>query len=77
MSIEGEEVQAKCVGNTINKIIADNFPDHQKEMPNPVQEAPKTPNRHDKNRNCSWHIIVKTTSTEKKERIFEKKSNNM
>jgi hypothetical protein len=36
-----------------------------------VQEASKRPNRHDQNRTSPWHIIVKTISTENKERIFK------
>jgi hypothetical protein len=29
---EGEEVQAKCISNIVNKIIAENFPNLKKEM---------------------------------------------
>jgi hypothetical protein len=36
-----------------------------------VQEGSRTSNSHDKNRNSLWHIIVKTTSTENKERILK------
>jgi hypothetical protein len=36
-----------------------------------IQEASRTPNRHNQNRTSPWHIIVKTISTEKKERILK------
>jgi hypothetical protein len=39
-------------------------------MPIQVQEASRTPNRFDQNRTTPWHIIIKTTSTEMKERIL-------
>jgi hypothetical protein len=35
-----------------------------------VQDASRTPNRHDQNRTTLWHIIVKTTSRETRERIL-------
>jgi hypothetical protein len=56
---EGEEVQAKGICNIFNKIIAENFPNLEKEMPIQVQEPSRTPNRHDQNRTSQWHIIVK------------------
>jgi hypothetical protein len=46
--------------NIVNKIIAENFPNFKKEMPIQVQEASRTPNRHDQNRISLQHIIVKT-----------------
>jgi hypothetical protein len=36
-----------------------------------VQEASRTPNRPDQNRNTPWHIIIKTTSTETQDRILK------
>jgi hypothetical protein len=45
-----------------------------------VQKASRTPNRPDENRSTPWHIIIKTTRTEIRERILkavtEKKTNN-
>jgi hypothetical protein len=38
-------------------------------MPIHVQEASRTPNRLDQNRTTPRHIIIKTTSTETRERI--------
>jgi hypothetical protein len=40
-------------------------------MPIQVQAASRTPNRHDQNRAYWQHIIIKTTSREKKERILK------
>jgi hypothetical protein len=45
---EGEVVQAKV--NILNKMIAENFPNLEKEMPIHIQEVSSTPNRHDQNR---------------------------
>jgi hypothetical protein len=59
---EGEEVQAKGICNIFNKIITKNFPNLKKVLSIQVQEASRTPNRLDQNKNSSWHIIIKTTS---------------
>jgi hypothetical protein len=40
-------------------------------MPIQVQEASRTPNRTDQNRTTSQHIVIKTTSTENRERILK------
>jgi esterase/lipase len=45
---EGEEVQAKGMCNIFTKIITEQFPNLEKTMPIQVQEASRTPNRHDK-----------------------------
>jgi hypothetical protein len=46
---EGQEVQAKGIHNTFNKIITENFPNVEKTMPIQVQEATRTPNKLDQN----------------------------
>jgi hypothetical protein len=56
---EGEEVQAKEISNIFNKIITNNFPNLVKIMPIQVQEASRTPNRHDQNRSTPQHIVIK------------------
>jgi hypothetical protein len=75
-----EEVQVKGLCNIFHKII-ENFPNIEKDMPIQVQEASKTPNRHDGNITSPWNIIVKIVSTEYKERILKvikkEKSNNI
>jgi hypothetical protein len=70
MGIEEEEVQAKGIHNISNKIITENFPNLEKAMPIQVQEDSRTPNRLDQNRTTPRHIIIKTTSTEYRERIL-------
>jgi hypothetical protein len=52
-------------------MIAENFPNREKELSIQVQEASRTPNRLDQNRTSPWHVIIKTTSTESRERILK------
>jgi hypothetical protein len=68
---KGEEVQAREICNIFNKIITENFPNLKKDLPIQVQESSRTPNRLDQNRNSPWHIIIKTTSTDNRERILK------
>jgi hypothetical protein len=51
-----------------SKIITENFLKLEKAMPIQEKEAPRTQNRLDQNRATPQHIIIKTTSTENKER---------
>jgi hypothetical protein len=79
-SKEGEEVQAKGIHNIFNKIITENFPNLKKVFPIQVQEASRIPNRLDQNRTSPQHFIIKTTSTENRERILKavrEKTNNI
>jgi hypothetical protein len=55
----------------VNKRIAENFPNLKKMLPIQVQEASSTPNRLNQNRTSPQHIIIKTTSTESRERILK------
>jgi hypothetical protein len=68
---EREEVQANGIFNMFNKIITENLPNLEKTMPIQVQKASRTPNRPDQNRTTPQHIIIKTTSTENRERILK------
>jgi hypothetical protein len=68
---EREEGQAKGICNTFNKIIAENFPNLEKALPTQVQETFRTPNRFDQNRTSSWLTIIKTTSSENREKILK------
>jgi phosphatidate phosphatase PAH1 len=68
---EGEEVQTKGMCNIFNKIITENFPSLEKTMPIQVQEASKTRSTLDQNRTTPRHVIIKTTSTETRERIVK------
>jgi hypothetical protein len=72
MGIEEEEKdQAKGISNISNEIITENFQNLEKTMPIQVQEASRTLNTHDQNRTIPRHIVIKTTSTENRERIWK------
>jgi hypothetical protein len=64
-------VQAKGIRNIFNKIITENFSSLEKSIPSQIQEASRTPNRPDQNRSTPWHIIIKITNTETRERILK------
>jgi hypothetical protein len=68
---EREEVQAKEICNIFNKILAENYPNLEKELSIQVQEASSKPTRLDQNRTSPWHIVVKIASTETIERILK------
>jgi chromosome segregation ATPase len=68
---EGEEVQAKGIHNVFNKTITENFTNLEKTIPIQVREVSRTPNRLDQNRTTPQHIIIKTTSTENRERVLK------
>jgi hypothetical protein len=63
--------QLKGPANVFNKIIEENFPNLKKEMPIDIQETYRIPNRLDKKRNCSRHIITRITNTLNKDRILK------
>jgi hypothetical protein len=64
-------VQVKGIHNIQKKIIAENFPNFEKELPILVLEASRTPNRLDQNRTSPWHIVIKTPVTEDRERMLK------
>jgi hypothetical protein len=68
---EGEEFQVKWICIIFNKIKTENFPNLEKVMSIQIHEASRTPNRLDQNRTTPHHIIIKTTSTETRERILK------
>ena len=63
--------QLKRPINIFNKIIEENFPYPKKEMPMNIQEAYRTPDRLEKKRNSSHHIIIKTPNAQNNERILK------
>jgi hypothetical protein len=63
---ESEESQLTGQVNIFNKITEENFSNLKKEMPVNIQEAYRTPNRLDQERNYSCHIIIKTPNVQKK-----------
>ena len=69
IGIEGE-LQIKGPENIFNKIIEENFPNLKNDIPIKVQEAYRTPNRLDQKKKSPRHIIIKTQSTQIKERIL-------
>jgi hypothetical protein len=68
---EGEEIQTKGTDNLFNRIIAENFPNLEKERVTQVQEAYRILNYQDQKRTPTRHIIIKTLSTQNKERILK------
>ena len=78
---ENKDFQLKGPANIFNKIIEENFPNLKKKMPMNIQEGYRTPNRLDKKRNSSQHIIIRTTNALIKDRILkavrEKGSSNI
>jgi hypothetical protein len=64
-------VQAKGMRNIFNKIIMEKFPNLEEDIPIQMQEASRTPNRPNQNRTTPRHIIIKTTSSETRERILK------
>jgi hypothetical protein len=71
MGTEREEVQAKGICNIFNKIITENLPNLEKVLPIQVWETSRTPNRLHQNRTSPQNIIIKTMSTENRERILK------
>jgi hypothetical protein len=72
MSVEeGEEIQTKGSDNLFNRIIVENFPILKKERVTHVQDAYRKLNHQDQKRNTPRHIIIKTLSTQNKERILK------
>jgi hypothetical protein len=64
-------VQAKGIHNIFNKIITENLPSLEKTIPIQEQEAFRTPKRLYQNRTTPQHIIIKTISTETREKILK------
>jgi hypothetical protein len=64
-------VEDKGIHNIFNNIITENFQNIQKEVTIQLQEASSIPNRLDENRTSQQHIIIKMTSTEKRERTLK------
>jgi hypothetical protein len=68
---EGEKMQAKRICNRCNRVITENFPNFNKVLTIWVQEAYRTPDILDENRTSPKHVIIKTTSTENRERMLK------
>jgi hypothetical protein len=61
-----EDSQIKGPVNIFSKIIEENFPNLKKEVPMNTQGAYRTTNSLNQKRNCSCHIIIKTSNAHKK-----------
>jgi hypothetical protein len=68
---ESEDSQLKGPVNIFNKIIEEDFPNLNKEMPINIDEAYRGPNRLDQKRNSTTHIIIKIPNAQSKERILK------
>jgi uncharacterized coiled-coil protein SlyX len=68
---ERKEIQTKGIDNLFNRIIAENFPNLEKERVTQVKEAYRTSSHQDPKRNTSRQIIIKTLSTQNKKRILK------
>jgi len=68
---ESGDSQHKGPVNIFKRIVEENFPNLKKEKHINIQETHRTPNRVDQKRNCSSHIILKTSNAQNKERILK------
>jgi hypothetical protein len=68
---EGEEIQTKGIDNLLNKLIAESFPNLEKERIIQMQEAYRTPSHQDQKGNTPRHIIIKTLNIQNKGRIMK------
>jgi hypothetical protein len=68
---ENEDFQIKGKVNIFNRIIEENLSNLKREMPMNIQEAYRTPNRLNQEKNTSLQIIIRTTNTLNKDRILK------
>ena len=71
IGIPEEEKREKGAEGVLEQIIAENFPDLGKEKGIEIQEAQRTPFRHNLNRSSAQHIIVKLAKYKDKEKILK------
>ena len=63
--------RGKGAEGVLEEIIAENFPDLGKEKGVEIQEAQRTPFRHNLNQSSAQHIIVKLAKYKDKEKILK------
>jgi hypothetical protein len=73
---EGTDIPTKGIQNLFNEIIAENSPNLGKYMNTQIQEAYRTPNRHDQKGTSPYYIIVKMLRLQNKERILKAAKEN-
>ena len=66
-----EEKKKKGYEKIFEEIIAENFPNMEKETVNQVQEAQRVQYRKNPRKNTPRHILIKLTKTKHNERILE------
>ena len=66
IGVTEEEEKKKGYEKLFEEIIVENFPDMEKEIVNPVQEAQRVPYRINPRRNMPRHILIKLTKTKHK-----------
>ena len=66
-----EEEKTKGYEKIFEEIIVENFPNIEKEIVNPGQEAQRVPYRANLRRNTLRHILIKLTKIKHKERILK------
>lgn len=67
---EGEEME-KGTESIFYEIIAENFPSLRKDTDIQIQEAQRTPSRHDPKRSSPRHIVITLSKVKDKERILK------
>uniref|UniRef100_A0A5F9C4S9 L1 transposable element RRM domain-containing protein n=1 Tax=Oryctolagus cuniculus TaxID=9986 RepID=A0A5F9C4S9_RABIT len=67
---EGMEKE-KGLEGLFNEILAENFPGLEKDREILVQEAHRTPNKHDQKRSSPRHIVIKLSTVKHKEKILK------
>ena len=65
------EEKEKGPEKIFEEIIAENFPNMEKEIVNHVQEAQRVPSRINQRRNTPRHIIIKWTKIKDKDKILK------
>ena len=71
IGVPEEEEKKKGYEKIFEEIIAENFPNMEKELVNQVQEAQRVPYRINPRRNMPRHILIKLMKTKHKETILK------
>ena len=71
MGVPEEEEKKKGYEKFFEEIIAENFPNMEKEIADQVQEAQRVPSSINPRRNMPRHILIELTKTKHKERILK------
>uniref|UniRef100_A0A5F9C351 L1 transposable element RRM domain-containing protein n=1 Tax=Oryctolagus cuniculus TaxID=9986 RepID=A0A5F9C351_RABIT len=67
---EGME-RRKGLEGLFSEILAENFPGLEKDIDILVQEAHRTPNKHDQNRSSPRHVVIKLSTVKHKEKMLK------